>query len=91
MAELCGWEVVILDGVARTIDVHILQTRYLAQCRELHLLWQRRREAIDVVFVGISTLWLKEELMLLLVGKGAQFVLDARALAWADALNCAVE
>ena len=42
VAELCGWEVVVLYGVTWAIDVCLLQTLDLSQSLELNLLWQRR-------------------------------------------------
>ena len=71
--------------------MHILQADNLVQCFELHVVRERRRETVQIVLVRALALGFEEELVLLLVGKGAQFVLDARAVAWADAANRTVE
>ena len=91
MGKLCWWEIVVLNCVSWAVDMYILKTYYLVQSLHLYLVWKRRRETIEVVLVSCITLRLKEELMLILVGKGAQLVLNAWAVARADTLNSSIK
>ena len=52
---------------------------------ELHIKGQTRRQTVDIVFVGVAALWLQEEQVTKLVGETHELVLNARAVAGADA------
>ena len=91
VAQLRGREIVVLDGVARAVDTGVLEPADGVQSLDLYLVWQRRRESVQIVFVRVASLGLEEELVLLLVGECAQLVLDAGAVSRADAADGAVE
>lgn len=56
----------------------------------LRLPREGRREAVDIVFVGVDAFGFEENLVCVFVGKSNDFRLDTRAVAGADALYLAV-
>ena len=91
MVQLRGWKIVVFDGIARAIDVQVFESPDFMQCFQLYFPGQRRRKAVEVVFVGAASFGFEEELVLVFVGKGAEFVLDRRAVARTDAADRTVE
>src|SRR5579862_486144 len=70
-----------------THDLGLLEARYRAHHRELHVERQAGRETIWIDFDRVASLWLKENLMALLVGEAHHLILDRRAIAWTAALD----
>ena len=54
--QLCGIEVVVLDGVAWPVDSDVAQGGNHAQCLQLYVHGQRRREAVQVHLIRIFAL-----------------------------------
>ena len=90
MMQLCGVEIVILDGVSRAVNVGIGKSRNLTQSLDLHLPRQRRTEAVEVAFVGRLTLRLNEELVTILVGKRHDLGLYAGAITWSHTIDLTI-
>ena len=55
MAQLGGREEVVLDGVARPLNPHVAEAGDAAQGGYLYVHRQRRRETVQVKFVGVET------------------------------------
>ena len=91
MVQLRGRKIVVFDGIARAVDLQMLETADAVQRLPLHFPGQRRREAVQVVFVCRAALGFEEELVLLLAGEGAQLVLDRGTVTGSDAVDRAVE
>ena len=91
MMQLRRRKVIIFNSIAGAEDVDVFQTADFVQRFQLDFPGQRRREAVEVIFVGAATFGFEEKLMLFLVGKGAELVLDAGTVARSDALDRAVE
>ena len=91
MVQLRGWEIVVFDGIARAIDVQVFESPDFMQCFQLYFPGQRRRKAVEVVFVGAASFGFEEELVLVFVGECTQFVFDARAVARPDSRYRPVE
>ena len=89
--ELRGVEVVVLDGIAWAVGLHMCKGRYLAQGIELDAPRHRRREAVEIHFIGALALGLNKELVGILVGEGDQLGLDAGAVTGPYRLNLTVE
>ena len=90
LVELGGVKVIILDSIPGPIHHAMLQSAHTMQGFQLYLPRHRRTESVHVVFAGINTFRFKEELMLLLVGKGDNFRFYAWAVTRTDALNLSV-
>ena len=91
MVQLCGWKIVVFDGIARAIDVEVFESPDFMQCFQLYFPGQRRRKTVEVVFVGAASFGFEEELVLVFVGECTQFVFDARAVARPDSRYRPVE
>src|SRR6185295_13150661 len=84
-------EVVVLDRIAGPDNVSRFETPHRTHRVPLHVKWQRRGDAVWVDLVGGKALRLEEDLMACLVGKAIDLVLDAWAVARADAFDHAGE
>ena len=60
MAQLGGREVVVFDRIAGPEDMDVLQPPDPVQRFVLYLPRQRRREAVEIVFIGVISFWFKE-------------------------------
>ena len=60
MAQLGGREVVVFDRIAGPEDMDVLQPPDPVQRLVLYLPRQRRREAVEIVFIGVISFWFKE-------------------------------
>lgn len=91
MVQLCRRKIVVFDGVSGPENVQILESADFVQGFPLNFPGQRRRKAVQVIFIGRTAFGFQEELVLVFVGKGAEFVLDRRAVARTDAADRTVE
>ena len=82
--------VVVFDRVARPRHVRPLQAAYRMHDTQLHVEWQRGRDAVRIDLVGIEALRLQEDLVRGASGEAADLVLDRRAVARPGALDLAV-
>ena len=89
--ELCGVEVIVFDGIARTVDNQVTESRNLFQRCNLNIHRQGRRETVEIQLLCGFAFGLKEELVLWFVGESDNLGFDAGAIAWPDALNLSVE
>ena len=90
MPQLGGVEEIVFDGIARAVNLNVAEGRYLSQCLQLHIDGQTAAETVKVHLVGVGAFGLQKQLVLLLVGKGDNFGLDARAVTRTDALDLPV-
>ena len=90
MVQLRGWEIVVFDGIARAIDVQVFESPDFMQCFQLYFPGQRRRKAVEVVFVGAASFGFEEELMLVFLGKGHYLCFDRGAVARTDTFDLAI-
>ena len=65
----------------------IFQAHHRAHQINLHVKRQTGGNAIRVKLVRGQSFWLQENLVLILVGKAVNFVLNRWAIAWADTLD----
>ena len=91
MVELSRVEVVVFDGISWSVNLQVGKARNLLERVDLNVHRQGRAESVEIHLVGVLTLWLKEEHVLVSVGEGVEFGLDARAVARSDALNLSIE
>ena len=90
-AQAARVEEVVLDRIAGTQDVRLLQPLHRMQRGQLHVEWQRGGNAVRINLVRRQTLGLQKNLVARLVGKSVHLVLDARAVARAAAFDQAGE
>ena len=67
----------------------MLKTGYTVDYSELNILRQGRRKPLQIHFVSFSSARLDKYLMSLLLGEADYFILNARAIAGADAVDFA--
>ncbi len=87
--QLARIDVIVLDGVAETLDADLLQAGDGAQERLLHVLRQRGGDAVGVDGVVVQALGFEENLMRRAVAEAHDLVLDGRAIARAGAADLA--
>jgi hypothetical protein len=84
-------EVVILDSISGLEDDRVFQPGNGVHGLQLDLLRKRRGEALKVVFGVVAAFRLQEKLVGILVGKGAELVLDTRTIARSATMDNARE
>ena len=85
--ELSRIEIVIFDSICRTENLCIFKTLDIMQSFHLDVQWKGRREALKIILIRSPTLRLKEELVLSLVRKSSELILDARTIARSDTFD----
>ena len=80
-------KVIILYSISRLKEDGILKTFNSMDSLQLNLQRKGGREALKIVLGRIGALRLQEQLMGILVGKGAELVFNARAIARTAAVN----
>ena len=91
MAQLRRVEIIVFYRISRAINLRVGKSRNLLHSIHLHHQRQRRRVAVEIIFLGSLALRLKEKLMLVLVGKRDNLRFDARAIARPHTLDLTVE
>ncbi|MNX18811.1 hypothetical protein D3C86_487170 [compost metagenome] len=89
--ELRGGKVIVLDRVAGLEHRDVAQARHGAEHRELDVLGEAARHALDVPLIGVEPFGLQKDRVKVLVREAEDLVLDAGAVARADALDHAGE
>ena len=87
--ELQGIQKVVLDGVGRAHELHVLEARDGAEKRILHVDRHGCRHALHVHFIRIQALGFYEKLVSFLISEANHLILDGRAVPRADAVNLA--
>src|SRR5690606_33814669 len=82
-------EEVVLDRIARARDVRLPEAGDRAHQRQLHVERQRGGDAVGIDLDAVQSFRLDEHLVARLLGEAHHLVLDARAIAWADAFDLA--
>src|SRR6266446_1574972 len=78
---------VVLHGVSRTEYLGVFAADHCSDHIELHLEWQRGREAVDINFIRGDALRFQENLVPLLFWKLHDLVLDGWAVTRTDSLD----
>ena len=91
MAQLRRVEIIVFYRISRAINLRVGKSRNLLHSIHLHHQRQRRRVAVEIIFLGSLALRLKEKLMLVLVGKRDNLRFDARAIARPHTLDLTIE
>ena len=91
MLQLSRVEIIVFDGISRTIHHQVFEARNLLQRFQLNLHRQGRRESVQVKFTGSFSLRLQEKLVLGFVGERHNFGFDTWAVARSDTLDLSVE
>ena len=91
MMQLFRREVIVLNGIARTINLGVFKTFYLTQGLILNIIRERGAESVEVVFLGGPAFGLHKELMAVFTGKTLDFIFYTRTIPWTHALNTAIE
>ena len=86
MVQIASVKEVVLDLIARAVELHISQCGDRLQSSDLRIDRERRTKAVEVVFVRLLTLRLEEELMACAVCEVDNLRLYAGAVARSDAL-----
>jgi len=89
--EIARIEEVVFDGVTRARDVRTLETLDGVHELHLHVVGQAGRNTVGIHLVRVEPFGLDEYLVRGLVGEPHHLVLDARAVARADAFDLAGE
>ena len=71
--------------------MNLFESPYFGERFNLNSQRQRRREAVQVVFVRFPALGFEKKLVRILVGEGTQFVFDTGTITRPYPLNCTVE
>ena len=91
MVELCWIEVIVFDGVTRTISLHISQSGNLMDRFELCLHRHGGGEAIEIHLIGVFTFRLNKERMMITVREDGKLRFYGGTIAWSRTLNLSVE
>ena len=67
--QLCRVKEIIFDSISRPVYLHLFQSFDRMKGIQLNLQRKRRRKTLEIIFIGIPTLWLQKKLMGILVGK----------------------
>ena len=89
--ELGGIEIVVFHGVGRTVYLYILKSLDSVQRVDLDIERERRRKALEIIFVGIPPFWLKKELVGIVLRKNLELVFYARTISRPLAMDESVE
>ena len=90
MFELGRVEVIVFDGVSRSVNIGISQSRNLVKCIQLDIHRHARRKTVQIHLIRIFAFRFQEERMLILVGEGDELGFDARTVTWAGTLNLTI-
>ena len=91
MVQLLGREIVVLNGITRSIDFGVLEAFDLPQSFILDIIRQGRTKAVEIVFFGGPTLGFYEKLVAVFARKTLDFVLNAGTISGSHTLDSAVE
>ena len=81
---------IVIDSIARTHHLAVLQSGNSLHKLQLNVRRQRRTHALYIHFIGTASLRLDKQLMTLLIGEAHNLRFDRRAVTRADALDHAV-
>ena len=73
-------EIIIFNSVGRFEYFGILQPFYGVQSIQLDIQRKRRRETLEIIFIGVTPLWFEEKLMRVFVRENPKLVFDAWAV-----------
>ena len=82
-------DAIVFNSVCCAEKFGVLKTGYTVDYSELNILRQGRRKPLQIHFVSFSSARLDKYLMSLLLGEADYFILNARAIARADAVDFA--
>ena len=90
MFELGRVEVIVFDGVTRSVNLRISQCRNLMKCIQLDIHRHARRKTVQIHLVRIFAFRLQKERMLIFVGEGNELGFDTWTVTWTGALNLTI-
>ena len=61
------------------------------ECLDLCIQWKRGREALEIVFIDVTTFRLQEKLVRIIVRKYSEFVFDTRTIPWTTSCDQSVQ
>ena len=76
VVQLCGWEVVVLDGIAGSEHPGVLKAWNLAHGSQLGLFGKGGRKSIEVCFYRVFAFWFNKDLVAVLVCKPVKGTID---------------
>ena len=85
--KLCRVDAIVLDGVGKSHYLSVFEPLDRVEHLKLYLGGKGRGKSLKIDLVGIVAHRLGKKLMSWLVGKSHHLVLNARAVAWARALD----
>ena len=85
---MSGRAIVVFYRVARAKNLGPLQPSDGADKRQLGLVRERGGYAVNIVFSGVTTLWLKKDLMPFLVRELDDLVFDGWAVTGTNSFDC---
>ena len=85
--QICRIEEIIFDGISRLINNSVLKTLNSMKRIKLDLERERRRETLEIIFIGVSTFRLEKEKVRIFIRKGPDLIFNARTVTRSLSMN----
>ena len=91
ITQLHRVEIVILDGITRTVYLGLFQSRNQMESLHLNIFRKRGGKTVEVIFICVASLWFKEELVTCTVGETNNLIFYGRTITGTHTLDASLE